>query len=179
MHVLKLLWEFSNFNIHKFIKNHHHRCVLPNGRSVTALTGTKAAFLLKAGLSPQTQEPRLQFYQGWTSVVASHCFPHPTLSLASECTFKDLKRSQGYQRGGEGSWIWLTGLSGLHWNSPQGLNISSIRVFDQIRDPEIPITLHPLIKKANLFLLKIKERPNSYITLKNMIFCRICIELWY
>ena len=25
-----------------------------------------------------------------------------------------------------------------------GLNISSIRVFDQIRDPEIPITLRPL-----------------------------------
>ena len=30
-----------------------------------------------------------------------------------------------------------------HRNSPQGLNISSIRVFDQIRDPEIEITLRP------------------------------------
>ena len=39
-----------------------------------------------------------------------------------------------------GEWIWLTGPSGLHRNSTQGLNISSIRVFDQIRDPEIPIT---------------------------------------
>ena len=33
--------------------------------------------------------------------------------------------------------------SGLHRNSPQRLNISSIRVFDQIRHPEIPITVHP------------------------------------
>ena len=59
-----------------------------------------------------------------------------TPSLASEQTLKDLKR------GGE-EWIWLTGSSGLHRNSPQGLNISSIRVFDQIRDPQILITLRP------------------------------------
>ena len=40
-------------------------------------------------------------------------------------------------------WILLTGPSGLHRNSPHELNISSIRVFDQIRDPEIPIILRP------------------------------------
>ena len=39
----------------------------------------------------------------------------------------------------------VTGPSGLHRNSPQELNISSIRVFDQVRDPEIPITLRPRI----------------------------------
>ena len=43
-----------------------------------------------------------------------------------------------------GEWIWLTGPSGLRRNSPQGFNISSIRVFYQIRDPEIPITLRPI-----------------------------------
>ena len=42
-----------------------------------------------------------------------------------------------------GEWIWLTGPSSLHRNSPQVLNISSIRVFDQIREPEIRITLRP------------------------------------
>ena len=63
-----------------------------------------------------------------------------SLSLASEQTLKDLKKSQGHQRGGEKS-IWLIGPSGLHRNSPEGLNISSIRVFDQTRDTEIPITL--------------------------------------
>ena len=119
-------------------------------------------FCPKAGPSLQEEKPRLQFCrrqvihrklrnQGCSftrdliGAVASRCFPHPTLSLASEQTIKDLKRSQGYQRGGEESWIWLTGPSGLHRNLPQGLNISSIRVFDQIRDPEIPITLRPYI----------------------------------
>ena len=41
------------------------------------------------GLPLQTQESRLQFYQGWIGTVVSRCFPHPTLSLASEQTLKD------------------------------------------------------------------------------------------
>ena len=57
-------------------------------------------FCPKAGLSLLTQEPRLH-YQGWISVVAFRCFPHPTLSLASEQILKDLKRSQGHERGGK------------------------------------------------------------------------------
>ena len=52
-------------------------------------------FCPKAGLPLQTREPRLQFHKGSTGAVASRCFPHPTLSLASEQTLKDLKRSQG------------------------------------------------------------------------------------
>ena len=38
--------------------------VLPKGRSFTASAGTKVTVLPKAGLPPQTKEPRLQFYQG-------------------------------------------------------------------------------------------------------------------
>ena len=57
----------------------------------------------REGLPPQTQEPRLQFYKGWIGAVPSHCFPHSTFSLASEQTLKDLKISQGHQRGGEAS----------------------------------------------------------------------------
>ena len=34
-------------------------------------------------------------------------------------------------------------------NSPQGLNISSIRVFDHIRNPEIPITLRLHVECRN------------------------------
>ena len=45
----------------------------------------------------------MQFYKGYVGEVASRCFPHPTPSLASEHTLKDLKRSQGHQRGGEES----------------------------------------------------------------------------
>ena len=43
---------------------YHHHSVLPKGRSFTASEGTKSAVLPKAGVPPQTQEPRLQFYQG-------------------------------------------------------------------------------------------------------------------
>ena len=69
-------------------------------------------FWPKASPSLQAQEPRLQFCRrqvfhrklrnvGYSftrdliGTVASRCFPHPTLSLASEQILKDLKRSQG------------------------------------------------------------------------------------
>ena len=72
-------------------------------------------FCPRAGPSLQAQEPGLQFCQrqvfhrklrntGYSftrhriGAVASRCFPHPTLSLASEQTLKDLKRSQVHQR---------------------------------------------------------------------------------
>ena len=125
------------------------------------------AFCPRAKPSLQAQAPRLQFCrrqifhrklrnQGCSftrdliGAVASRCFPHLSLSLSlsffSICS--DLKRSgkiPGTPTWRWGEWIWLTGPSGLHRNSPQGLNISSMRVFDQIRDLEIPITLRPLM----------------------------------
>ena len=55
------------------------------------------------------------FTRNWIGAAASHFFPHPTLSLASEQTLKDLKRSQGHQTWRWGEWIWP---SGLHRNSP-------------------------------------------------------------
>ena len=83
-----------------FILHHHHNhhecsaqgqvfhckcknqgCSSAQGRSSIANSGTKAAVLLGA--------------------LASHYFPYPTLSLESEQTLKDLKRSQGPQCGGE------------------------------------------------------------------------------
>ena len=70
----------------------------------------------------------------------------PSLSLSSEQTSKDLKRSQGPQGGGGEREFGITGPSGLHRYSPEGLNISCIRVFDHIRDLEIPITLRPFIE---------------------------------
>ena len=118
-----------------------------------------SVFCSRAGSSLQAPEPRLQccrrqvfhcklsnqgcsFTRAWTGVVASHCFPHPTLSLESEQTLKDLKRYHGHHHGGEESGF--SRPSGLYWNSPQGLNISSIRVLGQIRDPEILNTFCPL-----------------------------------
>ena len=97
-------------------------------------------------------EPRLQFYQEWINAVTSRCFPHSILSLASRQTLKELKRSQGHQRGVRrvdlANWALRTSPK-----FPQGLNITSIRVFHQIRDPEIPITLRILS-----FFLQINEK---------------------
>ena len=58
-------------------------------------------------------------------------FSAPTFSLASEQTLKDLKHPRGTTEDG-GEWIWLTRPYRYHWNSPRGLNISSIRIFNQI-----------------------------------------------
>ena len=114
--------------------------VLPKCRSFNA----SAAVLPKAGLPPQTQEPKLEFYQrlnrhGSFPLLSS---PHSLFSI-----WANLKRSEktpGAPNWWWGEWIWLTGPFGLHRNSPQVLNIKSIRDFDQIRDPEILITLRPL-----------------------------------
>ena len=77
-------------------------------------------FWTTADPSLQAQEPSLQFClrqvfhhklgkhgsnfaRDWIDTVASRCFPHSSLSLASEQTSKDLKISQRHQRGGEES----------------------------------------------------------------------------
>ena len=87
-------------------------------------------FCSRAGLSLQTQEPG--------------CFPllsAPRSLLASEQALKRPEKIPGAPAWRWGEWIWLTGPPGLNRISSQGLNVSSIRVFDQIRDPEIPVTL--------------------------------------
>ena len=78
----------------------------------------------------------------------NRCGSFPLLSAPHSLfsNWTDLKGSekiQGAPTKRWGEWIWLTGLTVLHRNSPQRLNISSIRGFDQIREPEIPITLRP------------------------------------
>ena len=143
---------------------YHQNCLLKD-RYFTASAGLKAVALPKADLPPQTQEPRLQFY-----LELNRCGSFPLL-YAPHSLFSiwiDFKRSEkisGSQTWKWGEWIWLTGPSGLHQNSLQGLNISSIMVFDQIRDPEIPITLRPHCKYS-LYYKAIckwnkKERPTQ------------------
>ena len=122
------------------------------------ISSSSSVFCPREGPSLQAQEPGLQFCrrhifrrklgnQGcnftrdWIGAVASRCISHPTLSSASEQTLKDLSKIPGAPTWRWGEWIWLTGPSGLHRNSLQWLNIVPIRVFDQIRDPEIPVAL--------------------------------------
>ena len=73
-------------------------------------------------------------------------------------------------------WIWLTGPSGLHRNSPQRLNISSIRVFVQIRDPEIQISLRPHVlvndffcNLNNCYVLCLNTNTTSFIISRNIV----------
>ena len=81
----------------------------------------------------------------------------------------DLKRSEKIPGAPMWRWgesIWLTRPSGLHRNSPKGLNITSIRVFDQIRsrDPNHPLppiyiyiyihtyhNVHDIVRVINMF----------------------------
>ena len=95
-----------------------------------------------SALVPMFAVKDLSFAEHWRS-----SFPLLSAHHSLYCIWTDLKRSEkipGAPTWRWGEWIWLTGSSGLHRNSPHGLNIGSIRVFDQIKDPEIPITLRPL-----------------------------------
>ena len=56
--------DFHNFSILVLTLTIFIMSVLPKCRSYTASAGTQAAVLPKTGLPLQTQEPRLQFYQG-------------------------------------------------------------------------------------------------------------------
>ena len=109
-------------------------------------------FCPRAGIPPQTQESRLQFYQG-----LNRCRIFPLLSAPDSLfsIWKDLKKSEMIPESPEwrwGEWIWLPGQSGLYRNSPQGFNITVISVFEQIWDPDILITLLPLLVLVNYYI---------------------------
>ena len=89
---------------HHYHHHHHHQSVLPKGRSFTADSVTKGCSSAHRQFFHRKLRDRgCSVTIEGIGAVASRCFPHPTLSLASEQTLKDLKRSQGHQRGGEES----------------------------------------------------------------------------
>ena len=96
--------------------HHHHQSVLPRA-GLSLQTGTKAAVPPKGKSSTANSRTKFAVLPEMLSA------PHSLFSI-----WTDLKRSQGHQRGWE--WIWLTGPSRLNRNSPQGLKISSIKVFE-------------------------------------------------
>ena len=100
--------------------------ILSKDRSFTANSGTKAAVLLKGRSSTANSGTQAAVLLG-----IDRCGSFPLLSAPHSLfsIWTDLKRSEkipGPPTWRWGEWIWLTGPSGLHWNSPQGLNISSI-----------------------------------------------------
>ena len=123
--------------------HHHHQSILPKGRSFTTNSGTKAAVLFKGRSSTANSGTQVavllgMYRYGSFSLLSA---PHSLFRI-----WTNLKRSAkipGSSTWRWGEWIWLTESSGIHRNSAQVLNISSIRVVDQIIDLEIPMTLRP------------------------------------
>ena len=144
-------------------------------------------FSPRAGLSLQAKEPRLHFCrrqvfhrklgnQGCSftrdgiCAVASRCFPHTTLSLVSEHTLNRTAKIRTAPTCRWGERIWLSGPSGLHRNSPQCLNISSIRVSDrsEIRKSQSPFAL---------IYLFIEVQQSKHI--EQVIFCFYSFSFYY
>ena len=143
--VYEILPDYKEHEVSVILYNNYDIIisVLPKGRSFTANSGTKAAIPPKGRSSIANSGTQVAVLLGM-----NRCGSFPLLSAPHSLfsIWSSLKRSVkilGAPTWRWGEWIWLTGPSGLHRNSPQGLNISSIRVFDQIRDLEIPITLCP------------------------------------
>ena len=68
------------------IHHHHHQSVLPNCRCFTANSGTKAAVLSECRCSTANSGTKVAVLLGITRCGS---FPHPTLPLPSEQTWKD------------------------------------------------------------------------------------------
>ena len=164
----KIMWLFESLvtnqssinNIKPKIDFYHHQCFLPKGRCFTANAGTKFAVLSRGRSSTANSGTKVAVLL-WTN----RCCSFPLLSALHSLfsIWTEHKRSEkipGAPTWRWGEWIWLTGPSRLHQNSPQGLNISSIKVFDQIRDPEIPIT-----QRLTLVSLKHEFYNSTYLTL--------------
>ena len=111
--------------IYNFIfYHHHHHSVLPKAELSLQTQAAWLQFCPKAGLTPQTEKQRLQFYQelnryGSFPLLSSR---HSLFSIWTE-----LRRSEkipGVPTWRWGEWIWLSGPSGFQRNSLQELIIS-------------------------------------------------------
>ena len=116
------------------------RFVLQRRKNPGKTSGTKGAVLPKDMSSTANSGTEVA-----VSLGINGCGSFPLLSVPHSLfgIWRDLKtfeKIQGAPTWRWREWIWLTGLSGLHRNSPQKLNIGSIRVFDQVTDLKIPIT---------------------------------------
>ena len=80
--------------------HHNHRqCVLPKGRSFTASSGTQACSSAEGMSSTANSGTKCAVLLGLNRCGRFSVLSAPTLYLASEQTLKQLKRSQGHQRG--------------------------------------------------------------------------------
>ena len=141
--------------------------VLHKGRPFIVISDTKAASLHKCRSSTANSGTNVAVLLG-----INRCGSFPLLSAPHSLlsTWTDFKRSEkipGAPAWRWGEWIWLTGPSGFYGNSPQGLNISSIRVFwpdQRSRNPNHPSPPKNKILKINwwTFGLSFAEFWNFY-----------------
>ena len=100
---INLFVDFFLFKMSFYVHCNTSSVFCPRAGPSLQTQAPRLQFYPKAGLPLQTQEPKLKFYWRWIGAVASRCFPHTTLPLASKQTLKYKKRSQGHQRGSEES----------------------------------------------------------------------------
>ena len=116
-----------------------HHSVLPKGRSFTANSGTQTAVLPKGRYFTANSGTKVAVLLGMNRCGSFPLISAPHSLFSIWIDFSGYEKIPGAPAWKWGEWIWLTRPSGLHRNSPQGLNISSITVFDHVRDPGIPI----------------------------------------
>ena len=82
--------KYNNYNnIHSFIHSFIHSSILPEERSFIAISGIKAAVLLKGRSFTANSGTQAAVLLGIDRCGSFPCFPHTTLSLASEQTLRD------------------------------------------------------------------------------------------
>ena len=97
-----LYWLTSRISIAQMLlvkvnyHHHHHECsaqgqVLNYNRRNLSCSSAEGR-----SSTGKLRNQGCSFTRDWIGAVASRCFPHPTLSLESEKTVKDLKRAQGH-----------------------------------------------------------------------------------
>ena len=122
---------------------HNRQCFLSKGRSFTSNSETNVAILPNGRSFTANSESKVAVLQGMNRCSSVLLISAPHFLFNVWTVLKRSEKIPGASAWRLGEWIWLAGPSRLHRNSPLGLNISSIGVFDQVRDPEIPITHRP------------------------------------
>ena len=92
IHGIGLCIMFRNYDY-----DNHHQNILPKDSPSLQVQKLRLQFYRRQVFHRKLRNQGCSFTRDWIGAGASRCFLHPTLSLATEQTLKDLKRSQGHQ----------------------------------------------------------------------------------
>ena len=150
--------------------------VVPKGRSFTANSGTKDAGLPRGRSSTTNSGTKVADLLGM-----NRCGRFPLFSAPHSLfnTWTDIKRSEKIPRAATwrwGKWIWITGPSGPHQNSSQGLNICSMRGFTRSDNWKFQLLriAAKLLSRENSWFKQKSYFPGVYVrTVREMDICSI------